>query len=179
MSSFIGRFWVVALIIGVTWYLVQGMGAPVELPEDVRSAPDFALESLDGSRVQLSDYRDNVVVLSLWATWCATCQQQTPGFVQVQEEYEEKGVQFIGLSVDQGGLEDVRTFVEQRQPVNYPMVNSPRVASQKYGTTRGIPRTFVIDTDGMIRYEHTGLFMTGELKPVLDAVLNENQEASL
>ncbi|MFO8231473.1 MAG: TlpA disulfide reductase family protein [Longimonas sp.] len=172
ISSLIGRFWVVALVFGLVWYLVAGRAPTVEL-EDGRTAPDFTLESLEGTPVQLSDYRGRVVVLNLWATWCVTCKQQMPGFVEMQDEFESQGVQFIGLSVDTNGMEVVRAFIEEQMPVNYPIVNSPRVASQQYGTTRGVPRTYIIDRSGTIRYEHTGLLLPGDFRPVLQAVLQE------
>ena len=170
LSSLIGRLWVLVLVVGLTWYLVAGSAPPVEL-EDGGPAPDFTLESVEGPLVQLSDYRGGVVVLNLWATWCVTCKQQMPGFVQMQDEFASQGVQFIGLSVDTSGMEVVRAFSAEQMSVNYPIVNSPRVASQQYGTTRGVPRTYVIDQSGTIRYEHTGLLLPGDFRPVLEAVL--------
>lgn len=173
LRRFIGRFWILGLVIGLTWYLVAGRAPSVAL-EDGGPAPDFALETVQGPPVQLSDYRGSVVVLNLWATWCVTCKQQMPGLVQMQNEFEERGVQFVGLSVDTGGMEVVRAFIEEQMPVNYPIVNSPRVASQGYGTTRGVPRTYVIDRSGTIQYQHTGLLLPGDFRPVLEAVLEKD-----
>ncbi len=162
--------WAALLIGGV--FLWNDLRPDTDLPESGPSAPDFTLTRLNGESFQLSEHRGEVVVLNVWATWCAPCRDEIPGFVELQREYRSRGVQFVGLSVDEGGRAAVRRFA-QEQPLNYPQVASQTVASRKYGQTTAIPRTFVIDKRGRIRYTHSGLFLPGRLEPMLETLIAE------
>lgn len=161
-----------ALLIGGV-FLWQDMRPKTDLPENGPPAPDFALTRLNGESFQLSEHRGEVVVINVWATWCAPCRDEIPGFVQLQREYRDQAVQFVGLSVDENGLAAVRRFA-QTQPLNYPQVASQTVASRKYGTTTTVPRTFVIDKRGQIRYTHSGLLLPGRLQPMLESLVAES-----
>ena len=160
-----------ALLIGGI-FLWQDLRPETDLPESGPPAPDFTLTRLNGASFQLSEHRGEVVVLNVWATWCAPCRDEIPGFVQLQREFRDRDVQFVGLSVDASGLGAVRRFA-QEQPLNYPQVVSKTVASRKYGTTTTVPRTFVIDKRGRIRYTHSGLLLPGRLQPMLETLVAE------
>jgi peroxiredoxin len=160
-----------ALLIGGV-FLWQDLRPETELPESGPPAPDFALTRLNGESFQLSEHRGEVVVINVWATWCAPCRDEIPGFVQLQREYRDRDVQFVGLSVDESGLAAVRRFA-QEQPLNYPQVASQTVAYRKYGKTTTVPRTFVIDKRGQIRHTHSGLFLPGRLEPMLEVLVAE------
>jgi peroxiredoxin len=162
--------WGVLLIGGV--FLWQDLRPETDLPESGPPAPDFALTRLNGGAFHLSEHRGEVVVLNVWATWCAPCRDEIPGFVELQREYRDRGVQFVGLSVDASGLAAVRRF-SQKQPLNYPQVASQTVASRKYGTTTTVPRTFVIDKRGRIRHTHSALLLPGRLEPMLEILVAE------
>ena len=66
----------------------------------LQEAPNFTLPALAGDSLTLSDLRGQIVVLNVWATWCAPCRKETPDFVLLQEEFRPYGVQFIGVSID-------------------------------------------------------------------------------
>ena len=66
----------------------------------LQTAPDFRLNTLSGDVFRLSDHRGEVVVVNVWATWCAPCRVEMPGFVDLQREYRDEGVQFVGIAVD-------------------------------------------------------------------------------
>jgi peroxiredoxin len=91
--------------------------------------------------------------------------------VELQNEFPDE-VTFVGLSINESGFAAVRPFA-RRYDLNYPQVASPSVAWQKYGQSRTVPRTFVIDKRGRIRYRHTGLLLKGRLKIVLDELTAE------
>jgi peroxiredoxin len=90
----------------------------------------------------------------------------------LRPEARGRGVPCGGLSVDASGLTAVRRFA-QEQPLNYPQVASQTVAARKYGTTTTVPRTFVIDRRGRIRYTHSGLLLPGRLQPMLETLVAE------
>ncbi len=162
--------WGVVLAFGV--YLWYDISPNIDLPESGPPAPDFTLTQMNGETFQLSEHRGEVVVLNVWATWCPPCRVEIPGFVELQHQFREEGVLFVGLSVDEGGLETVRDFAQDRT-LNYPQVASRAVAYRKYGQSTTIPRTYVIDKRGQIRYRHTGLLLKGALKPVLEQLSAE------
>ncbi len=119
------------------------------------AAPDFTLLGLDGGTVRLSDYRGRVVIVDFWATWCPPCREEIPHFVNLQQQYGERGLTVIGISVDQGGPEAVEAFAREHG-INYPIVMADNDVDRAYGGIRGIPTTFVIDRQGRIVKKYIG-----------------------
>ena len=118
------------------------------------AAPDFELKDASGRIVKLSDYRGKVVVLDFWATWCPPCRQEIPGFVALQSKYKERGVEVIGVSFDESWAL-VKPFM-QSNGINYTVVLGDQEIAQRYGGITGIPTTFVIDREGVIRTKKVG-----------------------
>lgn len=166
------RYWMWGALPIFGVLLWQDISPDVDLPERGPRAPDFTLTRMNGESFRLSEHRGEVVVLNVWATWCPPCRDEIPGFVELQREFRDEGVTFVGLSVDEDGLAAVRRFA-QTQTLNYPQVASQEVAYRKYGRTTAVPRTFVIDRRGQIRYRHSGLFMPGTLQPMLKTLVAE------
>lgn len=134
-------------------------------------APDFALEQLDGRTFRLSDQRGKVVAVNFWATWCTPCREEIPDFTGLQEEMKED-VLFVGVSLDKGGPEAVRSFAEEFD-INYPIVIDDGTAVEKYGPIGGIPSTFLIDRDGRVRLQAMGLLTEENLRPVLQTLVQD------
>ena len=90
------------------------------IPRDERqAAPKLALKDLDGEKHLLGDLKGKVVVVNFWATWCAPCRVEMPEFTKVQQEYKDRGVEFIGAANERTSDKDkVVEFVRQyRDPV--------------------------------------------------------------
>src|SRR5580700_243861 len=66
-------------------------------------APEFELTDLNDNLAHLSDFRGKAVVLNFWASWCAPCRRELPWFIDFQKEYGPRGLQIIGVSIDNGG----------------------------------------------------------------------------
>jgi thiol-disulfide isomerase/thioredoxin len=113
---------------------------------------DTEIKSVDGASFRLSDYKDKVVVLDLWATWCGPCRLEVPHLVELQNEYGGKGVEVIGLTTEdpESDEEKVRDFAKEFR-INYKLGWSPREVSLALmnGNT-SIPQTFVIAPGGRI-----------------------------
>lgn len=109
-------------------------------------APDFTLKSLDGTPLRISDYRGKVILLDFWATWCAPCQDEIPRFVEWQSKYRDRGLQVIGLSMDDSP-EPVKNFVRKFR-MNYPVAIGTQDVASKYGGIFGLPVNIVIDCSG-------------------------------
>jgi cytochrome c biogenesis protein CcmG/thiol:disulfide interchange protein DsbE len=125
-------------------------GASTERP----LAPDFSLPELNGHQLNLSDYRGKVVLLDFWATWCEPCRVETPHFVELQNKYSGRGLQVIGVSMDDGP-EPVREFYQQFK-MNYPVVMGDAKTGEIYGGVLGLPIAFLIGRDGRISSRHIG-----------------------
>ena len=75
--------------------------APPPPPELIgAAAPDFVLPDLAGEQRTLADWSGKVVVLNFWATWCAPCREEMPMLVEIGDEYRGKGVEVVGVAVD-------------------------------------------------------------------------------
>jgi peroxiredoxin len=156
-------------VVGV--YVYQQYMPNIDLDDEGRPAPTFVAETIDGESFRLEDHRGEVVVLNVWATWCPPCRLEMPGFVDLQEAYRDEGVQFVGLSVDRGGREQVRSFVEEKG-VNFPQIVDPTLAARHFpGNT--VPRTYLIDKQGRIRYKHSGIILKWALDDALEMLVDE------
>jgi peroxiredoxin len=118
-------------------------------------APAFTLQDLNGNNVSLADFKGKVVILDFWATWCPPCIKEIPDFIDLYDQYKDKGFAMVGISLDQAGIGVVKSFVEKYK-VNYPILMADGQIHNKYGGITGIPTTFVIDPEGNIRQKYIG-----------------------
>jgi len=136
-----------------------------------RRAPEFSRSDLQHRRVSLAAYRGKVVLLNFWATWCAPCRIEMPRFVEWQNEYGGKGLQIVGVSIDDDDS-PVRPFVETLK-LNYPIVMGDARLGERYGGVLGVPVTFLIDRKGVIRARFEGETdlskMESKIRDLLDA----------
>jgi len=136
----------------------------------MKPAPDFTLPEMRGDSLSLSDLRGQIVVLNIWATWCAPCLEETPALVRVQEMFRSRGVQFVGLSIDEHGWEVVEPFARQFN-VNYPIVLDDGVTADSYEGNTGVPTTYLINRQGLIWQYMPGAISAGELVEALQTML--------
>ncbi len=120
-----------------------------------KPAPAFTLQDLNGKNVSLSDLRGKVVILDFWATWCPPCIQEIPHFIELYEQYKDRGFAMVGISLDQAGISVVKSFV-QKYRINYPILMTDGWVDKAFGGIPGIPTTFVIDSAGNIRQKYIG-----------------------
>jgi peroxiredoxin len=117
-------------------------------------APEFSLTALNGRNLTLSDYRGKVILLDFWATWCAPCQAEIPRFVAWQSQYGQRGLQVIGISMDDTAG-PVRAFYG-KFGINYPVALGNTKVAEDYGGILGLPVNFVIDRTGRIYSKRAG-----------------------
>ena len=115
-------------------------------------APDFSLPTLAGERVSLSDYRGRVIVLDFWASWCVPCRVTMPAIEELSRRFPQ--IVLLGVSLDRS-LSDAVAYIESRPtsgliPV-YGSLSAASAVSRTYAVL-GIPRTFVIDREGIVRF---------------------------
>ena len=125
-------------------------------------APDFALTDLNGTELSLSDYEGKVLFLNFWAIWCPPCRAEIPDFVEMYNEYKDKGLEILGISLDRSGVDQVHKFVEKYK-MNYPVAMATNELLRGYPPPQYIPTTLVIDGMGKIRYKKVGLMSKQEM----------------
>ena len=112
-------------------------------------APDFAVPDLAGRTVRLSGLRGKVVVLNLWATWCAPCVEEMPSLERLHAALRDADFALLAVSQDEDGKRVVVPFVE-RMHLSFPVLLDPeRQVGDRYGVS-GYPETFVIDRNGYV-----------------------------
>lgn len=115
-------------------------------------APDFNLAGLNGGEVMLSDFRNHVIVLNFWASWCPPCRAEMPHMQRLQEEYEDKGVVVLGVNLTstETGVETVRSYV-QKEELSFPVVLDVQGKASDLFRIVSYPTTYIIDREGVIR----------------------------
>ncbi|MGM0738560.1 MAG: TlpA family protein disulfide reductase [Bacteroidota bacterium] len=135
--------------------------------------PDFELEDLDGRIVRLSDFDGQIVVLNLWATWCPPCRDEVPSLIRLQEEFGGRGVQVIGVSLDENGARRKVTDFAQSFGVNYPVPVDDGTVRGKYGPLSVIPTTYIFDAQRHIRFYAPGYLEYEQLEEAVRSLLND------
>ena len=117
----------------------------------------FTLKDTNNEAVTLADYKGKVIVIDFWATWCQPCKFEIPGFVELQTRYGDKGLQVLGISVDDT-LAQLKPYVTEYQ-MNYPVLQGldHDDVQDAFGPIFGIPTTIVIGRDGKICRKHSGI----------------------
>lgn len=94
------------------------------------------------------------MLLDFWATWCEPCREEIPHFVKLQQQYGSKGLQIIGVSMDDSPA-PVAPF-SQKFHINYPIVMGNAQIGEAYGGVLGLPIAFLVGPDGRIYKKHVG-----------------------
>lgn len=167
---------------GLVWFLsrdgsrIPVRSVPVESSVKVgfkvgESAPDFELRSLDGRMMQLSNLRGKPVLLNFWATWCAPCRLEMPWLAELDQQYRPRGVEIVGVSLDDpGGEQAVNKFIAERA-VRYPILIGNSSVADLYGGVRFMPQSFFIDRDGKIVKISLGLTGKRDLEEALKSLM--------
>jgi len=119
-----------------------------------RKAPEFAVSDFSGQTLRLASFHGKVVLLNFWATWCAPCQVEMPVFGNWRERYASQGFEVIGISMDDDAT-DAHRLVRTLK-LNYPTAMGDERLGALYGRVMGLPLTFLIDRNGVIRARFQG-----------------------
>ena len=126
---------------------LEGIGKPFEL--------EFA-DAISGSTISMKALKSKVVVIDFWATWCGPCVAEMPHMKELYAEYHNKGVEFIGVSLDnpkeEGGLDSLKNYVKSNG-INWPQYYQGKGWDSEFSTSwgiQGIPTMFIVDTEGKL-----------------------------
>jgi peroxiredoxin len=115
----------------------------------VLPAPNITLPSLDGKMVSLTDFKGKVVLLNIWATWCAPCVEEMPSMEKLHQELKDEGFKILAVSIDESGAGVVRPFMERHRLSFTALLDTKGTTKNTYRIT-GVPESFIIDQQGNI-----------------------------
>lgn len=154
---------------------VVGKNAEIPTAATATALPIFelALADLKGQAQSLAQWRGKVLIVNYWATWCLPCREEMPGFSRLQDKYRDKGVQFVGISIDTA---DKIIEFQKTTPVTYPLLIGDITVmenSAKLGNSRqALPFTAVFDRDGRLSATKLGRLSEPELERQLAELIS-------
>jgi peroxiredoxin len=113
------------------------------------NAPDFALKSMSGENLRLSEYRGRVVLLTFWASWCGKCRSQLEGLSSLYDRYSSAGLELLAVSLDtrRRQVEDAMEAAN----VNYPVLHDVGGEVGQLYEVSSMPLVLLIDREGVVR----------------------------
>lgn len=129
---------------------------------------NVALIDSQGQAQRLSQWHGKILVVNYWATWCSPCREEMPGFSRLQDKFRDKGVQFVGISIDDAAK---ITEFQKETPVSYPLLIGDMTSmtdSAKLGNSRqALPFTAVFDRNGNLAMSKLGRWKESDLDSAL------------
>ena len=102
----------------------------------------------------LSQYKGKVVLLDFWASWCSPCRRSFPWFIAMQNKYQQQGLEVIAVNIDVE-RSDADAFLAEFA-VNFTIIYDPDAVIGRQYQLKGMPSSFLIDKEGLVRFQHTG-----------------------
>lgn len=170
--------WNVVTLVALVWAaprLLPHLGAVIGIDSGRRAAPQYLVATLDGGSVSSASLRGKVVLVNFWATWCAPCRVEMPLLERMYARHHDAGFVLLGLSVDRGGAEPVRRFLQERN-ISYPVAVVGAEVERAFGGIRGYPTSFLIDRRGVVRHEVIGPLAPATLELAAQRLLAEKGE---
>jgi peroxiredoxin len=145
-----------------------------EVPEEVTGLdvgatfPKYEAMHLDGTKFDLATKREKVVLLNVWATWCAPCRAEIPELQALHDRYASQGFEVIGVSVDDVGVDVVKSFADERK-MTYPVVIDAKGEIANMLQTSVLPSTVLLDREGKIVWKRFAIIEPND-KEVIAAI---------
>jgi thiol-disulfide isomerase/thioredoxin len=144
--------WAVAIALPALTVSIQPAGAQAPagfaVHESPRPLPDIQFENGQGEAMSLADFRSRVVLLNIWATWCAPCRREMPTLERLQAELGGPDFEVVALSIDRQGREVVADFYEELGLRQLGIYIDPSAKAPRELSAPGVPTTLLIDRDG-------------------------------
>jgi cytochrome c biogenesis protein CcmG/thiol:disulfide interchange protein DsbE len=120
-------------------------------PEEGKAAPPLHAKLLDGNQFALADEAGKVVIVNLWATWCAPCRAEMPALQTYYQQHKAEGLELVAISMDEP--KDEAKVREVMRAFSFPAALARDAQFKGYGRVWRLPLTFVIDRHGVLRKE--------------------------
>ena len=176
------RWRAVARLEPVAWLVLAGflgyriapqVAAAFGVGSTTAPAPGFAVRTLAGDSLSSESLRGKVVLVNFWATWCPPCRLEMPGFQAVYDRRKADGFVVLGISTDVTGPAAVSGFLAERD-ITYPVAMASGDITRRFGDSRMLPTSYLIDRQGRIRHEVRGIFASVALEQAVERLLAES-----
>ncbi|MFQ5433281.1 MAG: peroxiredoxin family protein [Anaerolineae bacterium] len=148
---------VAAFLLGSLWIWISAIpdtattGGLIPSPRAGFPAPDFTLDTLEGSRITLSDLRGSVVIVNLWASWCPPCRAEMPAIEQIYQENKAQGLEVLAVNTTFQDSESTAAKFARDFGLTFPiLLDRDGSVSRRY-QLQALPTTYFIDRQGVIR----------------------------
>lgn len=181
-----GRFLAALMIVGVLALLPlvgckQREGQNASSGASGASAPEASvmIPNVDGSTVNIDQYKGKVVLVNFWATWCEPCKTEIPWLIEFNHKYGPKGLVILGVAMDDDGKKVVEPWVKMQRfdvkgtqdPMDYPILLGNDKIADKFGGILGLPTSMLYSRDGRKIKTIVGLINYDDLTKALDREL--------
>ncbi len=166
---------IIALIALGTGILTHRITAqPQDQNKQTTGLPDITLPDLEGNQRSLSEWQGKVIVLNFWATWCSPCRKEIPEFIELQKQFGDKGLQFIGIAVEE--LEPAKEY-SNHAGINYPILIGQPTAinfSVPLGNMIStVPFTVIFDRQGNVVHKQLGEISKKNIQEIIRPLLGK------
>jgi peroxiredoxin len=147
----------VAFLLGSLWIWVSAVslndttGGLIPSPREGFPAPDFTLDTLEGSQMTLSDLRGKVVIVNLWTSWCPPCRAEMPAIEQIYQENKAQGLEVLAVNSTYQDSELAAASFAQEFGLTFPVLLDRDGSVSKRYQLLALPTTYFIDRQGIIR----------------------------
>jgi len=165
-------FLLVALMAVVAGFKLQQNGQSAKIAEPVTEQLSFGFPDIKGQQQAIQQWQGKILIINFWATWCGPCLKEIPEFIQWQQAYQDKNVQFIGIAVDdQQSVADYLKTIH----INYPILiagDAGSQLSQQLGNLiNAVPFTLIVNAQGQIVHRQFGELSKEKFSEVLESLL--------
>jgi len=156
------------LATGAGFFLYRATLSDLPVSEAAAELWRLRLPDISGKGQSLAQWRDKILIVNFWATWCEPCRQEVPVLLRVQAKHASNGVQIVGISID--SVDKVREFAIEYQ-IGYPLVIGTMDVidlTRRLGNkAAGLPYTIVLDRSGRVVKTHLGGISEVELESAI------------
>ncbi len=160
------------IVILVAVFCFSTIMATSDIASAATKMPEFSLKkAVDGEVVDSEVFKDKVLLITFFATWCPPCIEEIPTLKKLHAELGDSVFSVVALSVDQTGAADVARMVDKKE-INYPVLMADSAVMQDFGGVYGIPVSFLVNKAGDVVKKYTGYVPEQVLQKDIDSVLN-------
>ena len=158
---------------GTVHYIVSTREALAKLPKQGEDPIDFTFQDREGHYVSLSDFVGSVVLVDVWATWCGPCVAEIPFLKQIEEDYRDENITFLGVSVDNDTLAWETMMDEKELHGVHVITGGWSTQFMEDYAINGIPRFMLFDAEGKVFDLTAPRPSFDEIRPMLDSLLGD------
>ena len=159
------------LLGGFAWHRATSQAGGIAPVNERKAMPALELAQLGGGEWRMADHRGQVVLINYWATWCGPCREEMPGLSRLARELGPQGLAVVGVSIDKGGRDKVREFVNDFK-VPYPVAFPDPLSQMEWGMA-GVPTTILVDREGRVAKSYVGAVRESDFREDVEVLLAE------